>query len=131
VWVIGDSGEDEMVACFLLSELRRALVAADQPEQLLTDADLADPAANLARRHVLAATRGYGENRHLFEGFPARVRWIRAVLTPDELARVRYVEYPYWNDLSGGSRLPADAAGRIRAGVRVFGVSNRWNRWAR
>ena len=30
-----------------------------------------------------------------------------------------------WNELSGGSRLPADAPARIRAGVRVFGVSNR------
>jgi hypothetical protein len=37
---------------------------------------------------------------------------------------VRYIEYSYWNELSGGSRLPGDAAERIRAGVRVSGVSN-------
>src|SRR5213075_2037773 len=30
----------------------------------------------------------------------------------------------YWVELSGGSRRPSDAAERIRAGVRVFGVSN-------
>jgi hypothetical protein len=34
------------------------------------------------------------------------------------------VDYSYWNELSGGSRLPADAAVRIRAGVRPFGVSH-------
>ena len=133
VRVIGASGEDEMVACFLLGELtsrrfgagiRSALAAVGESEHLLTDADLADPVANRARRDLLAATRGYGENRDVFEDFPARVRWIRAVLTPDELARVRYIEYSYWNELSGGSRLPGDAAKRIRAGVRVFGVSN-------
>lgn len=95
-----------------------------ESERLLTDADLADPVANQARRDVLRATRGYGENRDMFEGFPTGVRWIRAVLTPDELARVRYIEYSYWNELSGGSRLPGDAAKTIRAGVRVFGVSN-------
>jgi hypothetical protein len=61
----------------------------------------------------------------VFEDFPVGVGWIRAVLRPDELARVRYIEYWYWNELSGGSRLPGDAAARIRAGVRVFGVSNR------
>jgi hypothetical protein len=134
VRVIGDSGEDEMVACFLLAELtsrrfgagiRRALAAAGESEHLLTDADLADPVANRARRDLLTATRGYGENRDVFEDFPARVRWIRAALTPDELARVRYIEYSYWNELSGGSRLPGDAAKRIQAGGRVFGVSNR------
>jgi hypothetical protein len=133
VRVIGDSGEDEMVACFLLGELtsrrfgagiRQALAAVGESEHLLTDADLADPVANRARRDLLGATRGYGENRDVFEDFPARVRWIRAVLTPDELARVRYIEYSYWNELSGGSRLPGDAAKRIQAGVRVFGVSN-------
>jgi hypothetical protein len=130
VRIIGDSSEDEMVACFLAGELtssrfgdgiRRALAAAGHSEQLLTDAG---PAANGARRDVLAATRGYGENRDLFEDFPSGVRWIRAVLTPAELARVRYIEYSYWNELSGGSRLPGDAAERIRAGVRVFGVPN-------
>jgi len=134
VRIIGDSGEDEMVACFLLGELtsrrfgagiRRALAAVGESEHLLTDADLDDAVANRARRDLLGATRGYGENRDVFEDFPARVRWIRAVLAPDELARVRYIEYSYWNELSGGSRLPGDAAKRIQAGVRVFGVSNR------
>lgn len=133
VRIIGDSSEDEMIACFLLGELtsprfgagiRRALAEARQSAHLLTDADLADPVANRARRDLLAATRGYGENRDVFEDFPAQVHWARAVLTPDELARVRYIEYSYWNELSDGSRLPGDAAKRIRAGVRVFGVSN-------
>lgn len=122
-----------MVACFLRGELtsprfgaatRRALAAAGQFEDVVTDADLADPKANGVRRGLLAVTRGYGENRELFEGFPGGVQWIRAVLTPEELTRVRYIEYSYWNELSGGSRLPGDAAARIRMGVRVFGVSN-------
>ena len=122
-----------MVACFLLGELkssrfgegiRRALAAAGESEALLTDADLVDPAANRVRRDLLAATRGYGDNRDVFESFPDRVRWIRAVLSPGELARVRYIEYSYWNELSGGSRLPGDAAERIRLGMRAFGVPN-------
>jgi hypothetical protein len=133
VRIIAASSEDEMVACFLLGELtsqrfgagiRRALAAAGKSERLLTDVDLADPAANRARRDLLAATRGYGENRNVFEDFPGQVRWIWAMLTPGELAQVRYIEYSYWNELSGGSRLPGDAAERIRAGARVFGVPN-------
>ncbi len=133
--VIAESSEDEMVACFLLGELtsdrfgagvRRALRSADLSERLLTDADLTDEAADRARRELLGATRGYGRSSDVFDGdFPASVHWIRAELTAGESARVRYIDYSYWNELSGGSRLPADAAARIRAGVRVFGVSNR------
>ena len=60
----------------------------------------------------------------MFEHFPDDVPWVWARLKPDDLARVRYVEYSYWNELSGGTRLPVDAARRIGAGVTVFDVPN-------
>ncbi|WP_371503173.1 hypothetical protein OG871_38305 [Kitasatospora sp. NBC_00374] len=127
------SSEDEMVACFLRGELssrrfgqnlRSHLAAAGQTEQLLTHPDLSDTGANFARRALLAATRGYGENRDLFENFPTQVTWTRALLSADEAARVRYLNYSYWVELSGGSRRPADAAARIKAGIRAFDVPN-------
>jgi hypothetical protein len=131
--VLRESSEDEMVACFLQGEMssrrfgpaiRAELAVSDQPEELLSSPDLADQQANQARRGILAATRGYGENRELFKHFPSRVRWVWARLTPTELARVRYIEYSYWNELSCGTRLPVDAAKRIQQGVRAYGVSN-------
>jgi hypothetical protein len=141
VRILGESSEEDMVAVFLQGELsshrfgpavRDALLAGDELEWLLTDPDVNDQRANQARRAVLAATRGYGEDRELFEHFPAAVKWVRAQLAATELARVRYIEYSYWNELSGGSRLAADAARRINAGVRPFGVSNeRFRRAAR
>lgn len=132
--VVRDSSEDEMIALFLFGKLtserfgegiRAALDAAGQTETLITAADLGDAHQNRARRAILAATRGYGENRDVFENFPGHVRWVRALLTPGDLARVRYIEYSYWNELSGGSRLASDAAQQIRRGITVFGVSNR------
>jgi hypothetical protein len=133
VRVLAESCEEEMVATFLSGELsserfgaavRDRLVAMGESVGLLTEPDLDDPRANEARSRILAATRGYGEDRELFEFFPARVRWIRALLAPDDLARVRYIEYSYWSEISGGSRLPADAAVQIRAGTEAFGVPN-------
>jgi hypothetical protein len=47
-------------------------------------------------------------------------------ITPAELATVRYVDYDYWVELSGGTCLAVDAAPRIRAGVAPFGVSSAW-----
>ncbi|MFJ6722428.1 hypothetical protein [Streptomyces sp. NPDC091259] len=131
--VLGVSSEDEMVACFLSGELsskrfgqnlRSHLAAGGQAEQLLTYPDLSDAGANFARRALLAATRGYGENRDLFENFPTHVTWNRALLSADEAADVRYVGYSYWVELSGGSRRPTDAAARIKAGLRAFDVPN-------
>ncbi|MFJ4367977.1 hypothetical protein ACIP4S_27975 [Streptomyces chartreusis] len=131
--VLGVSSEDEMIACFLGGELssqrfgqglRSRLAEAGHAEQLLTHADLSDAGANLARRGLLAATRGYGENRDLFENFPARVTWTRALLSGDEIAGARYIDYSYWVELSGGSRRPIDAATRIKAGLRAFDVPN-------
>ena len=122
-----------MIACFLGAELtstrfgpaiQAALAAAGHPESLLTHPDLTDAAANVARRAVLAATRGYGEHRELFDVFPDDVTWTRAVLTPAELAAVRYMDYSYWIELSGGTRLPADAARRITAGLRAYDIPN-------
>jgi hypothetical protein len=134
VEIVGASSEDEMIACFLRGELaserfgpavRQALAAAGLPAQLVTNADLTDETGNHARRELLGATRGYGQNRDLFdEDFPVTTSWSWAVLTPGELARVRYVHDDYWNELSGGSRLALDAAERIRAGRRAFDVPN-------
>ncbi|MEU6511813.1 hypothetical protein [Streptomyces sp. NPDC046942] len=133
VQVLGKTSEDEMVACFLSGELssqrfgqslRSHLAVAEQTEQLLTHPDLSDAGANFARRALLAATRGYGENRDLFENFPNQVTWTRALLSASEAASVRYIDYSYWIELSGGSRRPTDAAARIKAGLRAFDVPN-------
>ncbi|MFC1420372.1 hypothetical protein [Streptacidiphilus cavernicola] len=134
VQVLGMSSEDEMVACFLRGELssrrfgpnlRSHLVAAGQAEQLLTHPDLSDAGANFARRALLAAVRGYGENRDLYENFPTQVTWTRALLSAAEATNVRYLDYSYWVELSGGSRRPTDAAAHIKAGLRAFDVPNK------
>jgi len=36
-----------------------------------------------------------------------------AMLTPAELGTVQYIDYPYWTDFSGGTRLAADGARRL------------------
>ena len=51
--------------------------------------------------------------------------WGRFGLNPSELEHVRYIEYSYWNELSGGSRLPLDAASRIWNGGTVLGQNTK------
>ena len=107
-----------MVALFLRTELtsvrhgrriRELLDREKLSECLLTAADLTSPRDNTARRHLLSAHRGYQARVGLFNGFPDDVRWDWVALEPAELLQVKYINYDYWTELSGGSRLAADA----------------------
>ena len=126
--MIRPSTEAEMVAVFLRGELdserfgQRLRETID--ERLLLGPDLDDEGENAVRRTALTTLRGYETRQGLFHGFPPDVHWERAALTPDEVLAVRYIEYDYWVELSGGTRLPLDAADRIRAGITVFRVPN-------
>jgi hypothetical protein len=88
----------------------------------LTSPNLGDAEENALRRALLEETRAYARREGLFGGFPDDVHWDRVTLTPDELMAVRYINYSYWIELSGGTRRPEDAAERIRSGINVFGV---------
>lgn len=125
--------EAEMVALFLRTELtsdrfgagiRALLERGSVPERVVTAPDLGSEDENQVRTQLLTGHRGYGSRTDYFEGFPDDVRWEWMAIAPAELARVRYIDYSYWNELSGGSRLAADAVPRIRAGVTPFGVPN-------
>ena len=124
--------EAEMIAVYLRAEIDSARFgpailtapARDRRDRHIIDQPgLDDADENTNRRALLGEYRGYGRNAGYFQGFPADVRWTRAILTKDELTAVRYIRYDYWDELSGGTRLATDAARRIRAGVVVFGQS--------
>jgi len=119
--LIGPASEDDMIAAFLTAEItsqrygphiREILAGLGQPSGVAERPDTTDDAANTVRRQVLAAYRSYPSG-DVFTGMPADVTWQRAALTPAELATVRYIDYPYWTDFSGGTRLAADGARRL------------------
>jgi hypothetical protein len=129
------SSEAEMVALFLRTELPAARSRDDLqallereglPERVVSAPDLDDDAENQARLRLLTRHRGYSTRTELFDGFPDDVGWEWMAITPAELARVRFIDYDYWVELSGGTRLAVDAAPRIRVGVAPFGVSSHW-----
>ena len=124
-----------MVALFLRTELpaarfrdtlRALLQSYELPESIITDPDLGDDAENQTRLRLLTEHREYGTRTGLFEGFPDDVSWQWMAVTPAELATVRYIDYDYWVELSGDTRLAVDAVPRIRAGVAPFGVPSDW-----
>lgn len=138
--------EAEMVALFLATEypsprthqlILQVLQREGWSPSIIEQPNLLDEQENARRRSILGAFRGYGQNTDYFEslppdveyidyfeGFPPDVQWERVMLSRQELEQVKYIEYDYWVELSGGSRLPRDAARTILAGYEAFGVSN-------
>jgi hypothetical protein len=96
------------------SEARRALLEAGGL-QLVLRPNLDSAAENTAREQALARYRGWRSNE-VFEDFPQDVRWFYGVFPPEHLERIQFIDYSYWNELSGGSRLPKDVRRTISAG---------------
>lgn len=130
---IRDISEDEMIAVYLQTEFHSSRFHQDieahvQREgidlHMLQEPDWQNAQENALRRTLLGVYRGYGRNEDYFIGFPTNVRWERATLTRQELEQVRYIEYDYWVELSGGTRMAVDGARNAQAGKVVFGVSS-------
>ena len=100
------------------AKMAPALDALGLDWSLIENADASDPTEADARRALLWAYRGPDGTAPLLDGFPSDVAWERVALGPDELLEARYIRYPYWDELSAGSRSPRRAAERIRAGVQ-------------
>ena len=127
------TSEDEMIAVFLKSEIASqrfgqkliALLERDGKDCSIVEApDIHNIAENAYRRQLLGDFRGYGQNRNLFENFPEQVSWYRITLDREEVAKIKYIDYSYWNELSNGTRLPVDATKTILAGKKIYGQSN-------
>jgi hypothetical protein len=122
--IIQESTEAEVVAVFLRAELdsprygeriSELLPAAGLDESALLAPELEDADTNTRRARVLEEHRAWLRRDGLFGGFPEEVDWALVGLTPEEVLGVLYINWDWWLRVSGGTRLPLDAASRIRA----------------
>jgi len=131
VKIISQVQEDEVIAEFLFAEINSDRfneeilhALGDHDLNLLIKPNLNDQAENQIRRDILGQTRGFGRNTDLFENFPTEVKWYRALFGRQDLNKVMYINYSYWNELSSNTRLPLQASKNIMNHIEVFGISN-------
>lgn len=116
--------EPEVVLAFLRGELDSERFGQDVTDALIAaggldlvhDADLGSAQQNRGREAAFSVARGW-RDAELFERFPEKVDWYFGPFQPELLERVRFIDYSYWNELSGGSRRPADVVTTLRAGT--------------
>ena len=130
---IAGVGEAEVFAEFLRAEIDSprfgprvaARLAADGRDASVVRApDISNAADNAYRSLLLHSYRGVGGTAPLLEGLPDGIEWRRVTIPREELGDIRYIDYPYWNELSAGTRSPLVAAERIRAGITAMGRPN-------
>lgn len=131
--VLHQSSEEEMILEYLRAELsskrfsdniRKTMKRLSLDERIISAADLQSADENRKRRELLGAVRGYGRNQSMFERFPAITDWKLCSFSQEDLDKIRYIDYSYWNELSGGTHRPVDAAETIRKGICIYGQSN-------
>ena len=127
------SSESEMITVFLQAEVSslrfgdkvlEQLTSLGVSRSLIDNPDLSNNHDNQVRKSILSSHKGYGKNAQLFENFPQDVNWKWVGFSRDDLAKVKYINYDYWNELSGGSRLAIDASRNVQKGMTVFEEDN-------
>lgn len=125
--------EDEMISIFLQAEMDSVRFGKNLHKQLkinrlnpeiIEKPNTTDSEQNKQRRLLLREYRGFGQNKELFENFPKDFAWSMVVLNKEDLQLVKYINYDYWVELSGGSRLVADGARNVLKGVKIFNQPN-------
>ena len=128
-----ESSEDEMISEFLkaeyLSERFSEQIKTEMSillidERMVLSADIESANENARRKKLLSEFRGYGLNQEMFERFPAVTAWNLCSFSSDDLERIRYIDYSYWNELSAGTHFPMAAAETIRKGITIYGQDN-------
>ena len=132
--ILRNSNENEIILNFLLGEIRserfgEKLLSIIKEKNIdidiILNADLNNDLENNLRREILADFRGYGKNSGLFENFPKIKSYKFAVACKDDLEKIKYINYSYWEELSKGSFSPFVAAETIKEGIEIYGVSNK------
>ncbi len=125
--------EDEVIGIFLQTEINskrwgetlKDYLARDQKLISLVEyPDYKNNDENDYRRNLLGKFRGYGNNTSLFENFPTKVKWQKIILKKEELKKIKYMNYSYWNELSANTRLAIKGAENVLSGIIVFGESD-------
>jgi len=129
---IRSSNEDEMVYEFLKMEIsseryktqiETILKELRIDRDLIISGNIMSAQENILRAEILKRFRGY-RDKELFENFPENIEWIWTKFDQEDISKIRYIEYSYWNELSNYTGSPLEAARTILSEKTVYGVPN-------
>jgi hypothetical protein len=130
--ILDKSSENEMIALFLYEEIKseryenrinEILKIENIQKNIILNPNLDSNYENELRKIVLKKFRGYN-NKEIFENFPKKIDWNWAILDKNDILKIKYITYDYWEELSNGTRYAKDSVINIKNNIEIFGVSN-------
>jgi len=130
--VIRESSEEEMLLEFLKGEIaserfreniEASLIEAGAEKSIILNGDISDASQNEKRKLIMKYFRGYPD-KDIFENYPDNIHWQFVEFEKEDLDKLLYIDYCYWNELSGGSSRPEDGAANVLAGRNACNVPN-------
>lgn len=124
------ASEDEVIVAFLEAELdnprhaqRYSQARSDSGHENISAEELLAEGKSLQRKEGFIAARGWPDSM-LFEGFPKHPTWSYFELEDNDLEKLVYIDYSYWNELSSNTRSPMVVAKNIKENIIVYGQGN-------
>ena len=130
--ISGNSSENEMVSLFLSEEIKserwkneivKIMELNNIKNNVILNPNLNDENENNLRKQILKQFRGYN-NTEIFENFPQNMKWNWAILDKNDIQKIKYIKYDYWEELSNGIRLAKDSVKNIQNNIEIFEVKN-------
>ena len=130
--ILNKSSENEMIAIFLNGEIKserwvnrinEIIQKNNVNKNIIINPNLNNNDENQLRKLVLKIFRGYN-NKEIFKNFPKKIDWNWALLDKNDILKIKYITYDYWEELTNGTRYAKDSVINIRNNIEIFGVSN-------
>ena len=132
--IIRGASENEMILEFLKGEIDSKRFRSDLignmeklgiDEKIIRSGSTDSDEENSLRKKLLGAFRGYPD-REIFENYPRDISWKYVRFSEEDLDKLYFVDYSYWNEISKGTSKPSAAAETVRSGIEIFGQSNQY-----
>ncbi|KKQ90010.1 MAG: hypothetical protein UT14_C0046G0001 [Candidatus Shapirobacteria bacterium GW2011_GWE1_38_92] len=125
---------EEMISVFLIAELNsprwgkkieNILLKNKIDKRIVTSPNISNSRENSLRALVLGEFRGYGKKDGLFDDIDEVISWKKVLLESEDFKKIKYIDYDYWNELSGKTGFVVDGAKNVKKGMEIFNVSNK------
>lgn len=129
---IKPSNENEMIYEFLKMEFdsdrfRNDITAVLEKlhidSTIVTNGNINSEYENVLRAEILKHFRGWRDEK-MFDKFPIKIDWVWTVFDREDISKIIYIQYSYWNELSNYTGSPLEAAKTILSGKMIYDIPN-------